>query len=1123
MSQPSPIEKAGLTPADAPLKKEPDDKSKLSNGVWESIKQDYIKPLSWVEGNVVAPLYNEAFVKPVNTVIDKAEKLHVPISKFQAAAVPEAGVTSAAFYAQQFSSTAGNLGWQLGVGLVAGKYLRAGGEALAVKAEAAGWKLETAQSIRNFAARRELANVTGATLYAAAIDPEKGQTRTGNAFAAGEGMLLFEGSNKLIGSTKFLDAKAMGLRALAGAPIGASQQFFSTLISTGNVDVDPTHYEKAMVSGAFMNTMLPGAMKGIEAIAPKFGVNAYADRFAEQQHQSALASLKLNTPAEPGSWADPKAAGLAISAGRMDITAKARSSTTEETNIDHTKGLITLKTGDSPSQFVEENAHIRIARDPKFEVGFARATESIEGGKTEEARQEYIQTRVAQEVEAHTARYEAIQKSGAKSETTSINPVEIAKEYAGKFALEAQAFIQSGGKFRPEMSFSHGGGIHAGGDGVAFTQNVGIGPGASHDGAPHTPGDTHTALDGDQTAARLGTVDRSALLKDFPKDAIATLPTKPGEPWTYTWPNGVRVFGHDNVQTLSFTSADLSEVVLTKIDPMTKEVSSMVRNYAEGQTYKSTADGPARFTFTEWEQNLHTGHNIYQIEKPGTWNLPEKSTWETYPRRIALEIAGQPVWVSSILRHNDASGRIDYGLSDIPTQLTEFTKPQPVGDYPETLNPATGQMEFNWKPGDPVALNPDGKPAFFLYQRTQQHTDGSITDYVYDPRKLDPTFPRDQLMPDSSIDSFAPDSPLATSLGNFENIHRMSDELRYQSDNETKQVQFGGDKLKVITHKAGEAPAVEYLDSIKEKYPNGRDTVWGTAIELEIKPKSMIATLKDGGKVEIYNSTAYPDGAPFEKLKTDGTVDERFANNRFGNVRRVDTAPPTKDANGNTVEGEITLVKEIKSSEGIRYSNVHVPPAPFAIKWLPDTKADAFEEFPGATVPRTFYLSDKIGPNGEKIPYGTIETKLDGFSTDGLLKDSPYDAVWRYPLGVSYLKNVANGANNWTKSSIIFEDPESNRPPLLIHNNDVADDVNQGNIGYFSKDDLQFEHNGQFYPKPLLTENYPFGQTTPWGTAFNRATYGNGLALMGMKDGSQVILNEKGQFVQRIPAQTPAQ
>jgi hypothetical protein len=226
---------------------------------------------------------------------------------------------------------------------------------------------------------------------------------------------------------------------------------------------------------------------------------------------------------------------------------------------------------------------------------------------------------------------------------------------------------------------------------------------------------------------------------------------------------------------------------------------------------------------------------------------------------------------------------------------------------------------------------------------------------------------------------------------------------------------------------------------------------------------------------------------------------------------------PTKDANGNTVEGEITLVKEIKTTEGVQYSNVHVPPKPFNIRWLPATKADAFEEYPGPTKPTTYYLSDMVGQNGEKIPYGTIETKLDGFKTDDLLKNGPYQAVWRYQRGLSFLKNVENGANNWTKSSIIFEDADKKQPPLLILNKDVMDEFNQGNRRQFGENDLWVEHNGKLVPKPLLTENYPFGQTTPWGTAFNRATYYNGLALLGMKDGSQVIVNEKGQFVQRIP------
>jgi hypothetical protein len=1112
MSQPIPPEQTSLTKAETPSSK-PDDQSKLSNGVWESIKHDYIKPLSWAEGNILAPLYNEAIVKPVNTVIDKAETLNIPISKLETAAVPDAGVASAGFYAQQMASAAGNLGWQLGVGAIVGKYMRVGGEALALKAEAGEFKIATASTIRNFASSRTFANVAGATLYGAAIDPEQGQSRIGNGLTAGGGMLLFEGANKVIGTDKFLDARAMGLRAVTGAPIGVTQQFFSTLIGTGHADFDPTHYDKAAASGAFMNVMLPGAMKGIDAIAPKVGLHAYADRFAEQQHKSALASLNLEKPAEPGSWADPKAASLAIAAGRIDITTRARSSATEETSIDHTKGLITLKNGDSPSQFIEENAHIKIARDPKFEEGFANAAKLLADEKPEEARQQYLKSRIAEEVEAHRARNEAIQKTGAKFESTSTDPVAIAREYAGKFALEVDAFLHSKGQFRPEMSFSHGGGsVHAP-NGTEFVQNVGIGPGVSHDGAPHTTGDSHTSLDDTQTGTRAVAVDRSDLLKDLPKkDMLVERPKNPGAPWVYTWPKGTRVLGHDNVQTLSFTGADLSEIVLTKIDPLTKQVASMVRNYAEGQPYK-LPDGTVLFKYNEWEQNLHTKHNIFQVEKGGAWSLPEKSTWATYPGRISLEIAGQPVWVDSILYHNNASGEVDYALSGVPTILTETATPKFILD-------SAGHED--WLPGQPVPLGLDGNPQFLLYQRSQTHTDKSVTDFVYDPRKLDPNFPRNQLMPDSSIDSFTASNPLATSIGNFDNVHRMADQLRYRGDDQGKIVRFGGDKLAVETYKAGEAPTLEYLDSIKEKYPKGRDTIWGRAVEMEIKPKSMVVTLENGGTVEIYNSVAYPDGAPSTKLNADGTVDERFANNRFGNVRRVDTAPPTKDIDGNSVPGEITLVKEIKTSEGTKYSNIRVPAHPEIINGLPVMQYDAIEEFPGPTMSRTFYLSDAIGPNSERIPYGTIDVKLNGFTTD-LLQNGPFDAVWRYERGASYLKQVPNGVNNWTMSSIIYEDANTQVAPQLIINNDVMDNMNSGNKAPFTENDLWIVQNGKRIPKPLLTENYPFGQPTPWGTAVYRSSFYNGLALVGMKDGTQVIIDAKGQFLDRLPAKPAGQ
>ena len=70
--------------------------------------------------------------------------------------------------------------------------------------------LLTAQTIRNYSSQRHLANITGAAIYGAAIDPEQGQTRLVIAVAGAAGMAAFEGANKLAGTTKFLDAKAMG-------------------------------------------------------------------------------------------------------------------------------------------------------------------------------------------------------------------------------------------------------------------------------------------------------------------------------------------------------------------------------------------------------------------------------------------------------------------------------------------------------------------------------------------------------------------------------------------------------------------------------------------------------------------------------------------------------------------------------------------------------------------------------------------------------------------------------------------------------------------------------------------------------------------------------------------------
>ena len=103
-----------------------------------------------------------------------------------------------------------------------------------------------------------------------------------------------------------------------------------------------------------MNVLMPGMMKLPEVIAPKLGINAYADQFAANKHQEALGALPKGTEATPGSWADNKAAQLAIEHGKTDITARARTSESAPTSIDHTSKTITLKDGASVSEFIEE-------------------------------------------------------------------------------------------------------------------------------------------------------------------------------------------------------------------------------------------------------------------------------------------------------------------------------------------------------------------------------------------------------------------------------------------------------------------------------------------------------------------------------------------------------------------------------------------------------------------------------------------------------------------------------------------------------------------------------------------------------------------------------------------------
>jgi hypothetical protein len=705
----------------------------VSTSIWQDIKQ-----VGW--NDILAPMYNTGVRVPVNTALhgiyglaDKGQG-HEHI-------LPEADTSGAGEVGKTIQSLSSGTIGVVELAIVAKfgtKLLRSGGNLVDAEKEvsAFGKTFEVGKAVRTVAANRKSGLFVGATAYELVKDPDKehGETRLGNAAGMVSSLIAFETGNKLLGDKGLFSVASIRNRAIIGAAAGQIQSFVSGEVNS-KINHTDYHFQldtRGGVRMALTNVLLPGILKAPELLGTKNNSGVYADEFAQSQHDAAKKALQPGEVAQPGTWAHEPTAKAAIEAGRINLKATVKTSPTEPSAlVDQSKKTIIVprpvaeakpaesqaakpqgltarikgvfsdnthqEVRVSPADFIEENAHIKVAADPKYEKTFTNLETKLKDGRSQDAQKqseieadvktEYFRTRVEQEIAARKIRNEEMAKVGAASHIAETDAGVIGKEYGARFGQEANDFVEAnrlGKSFRPATDHSTGGGF-------------------SHPSAEPIP--THPAGDSPpRTAPGIETAERTGRVGDANKDTPAkwpkpdqiVTPVKEGQNFQLWWKNGTTLklngIEHRNVTYAEFDSLDPvsgkpKHMWLEKMDPITRARASEVHVFDKpvpGVSYAKQADGSivkAGFTYTEREQNVAQGFISYRVVDgkvgDGPRVLPDNSLYRIFAARhqqgggassIKLEINGHEVHVDTTVSYL-GDPKFEQTFSDLETQL----------------------------------------------------------------------------------------------------------------------------------------------------------------------------------------------------------------------------------------------------------------------------------------------------------------------------------------------------------------------------------------------------------------------------------------------------------------------
>jgi len=438
--------------------------------------------LDCVEKNALAPLANNFVVEPINAglnVVNGAidagtwavnktlgKEFRPPESqKLPELEVGPAEPGSMAARSQQIFGTAGSFLVYAAASKLSGGAMRGVGEL--APAELAIGEFRAGNAIRALAQDTRVATVAGATAYAGVKDTHDGESHTSNAISTFVGFTFFEAGNSKFVSPGGSIAGRFGQRFLVGTVGGAAQTDVASLIQTGK-GTDIGGLTAGSISGGLLNALLPAGRGLIDGAAehPLIGSRPNVSEAVVRLHAQAARLVPEGKAPEPGSWADPHAIKLVNKAALADLHTKLVDNDALPTRIVHNENVIYAGKNDDPLSVLQELAHARIFKNPEYEQQFLSHAEKLASTdpadpRNHEAKESYIQTRLTQEIEARTSQNAAAEALHApKRVSVDRDEIRQTEGYGRIFGQEADNFVRSGGKFRPEIDHSAGDNPH---------------------------------------------------------------------------------------------------------------------------------------------------------------------------------------------------------------------------------------------------------------------------------------------------------------------------------------------------------------------------------------------------------------------------------------------------------------------------------------------------------------------------------------------------------------------------------------------------------------------------------------------------------------------------------------
>ncbi len=366
---------------------------------------------------------------------------------------------SGAAISQQVFGTAGSFIAYAVAGKVAGKLMRAGGELMPLEMEIKN--LKVGALARSVAQDRRVATVLGATAYAGLKDTKEGESHLSNAASTFIGFTAFEAGNSLFVDQRASALARTGQRFTVGAFGGYAQANTASIIQEHKfVKVDAG----TMISGGVLNALMPAGHRAVDEVAARTPGSGkpYVSEVAAKLHTQAARALPEGSLPEPGSWADPKAHDAVVTAARADLQSRVQTDAPGESRINQTRNLVELNGSADPLTLIQELAHRKIFKDPVYERQFQAQAADLHSNdpldlNNRSVKDRYIQTRVDQEVAARTAQNEAAEKLNARgSVSTDAKDILDKEGYRARFEREADDFVRTKGKSRPEIDHAEG-------------------------------------------------------------------------------------------------------------------------------------------------------------------------------------------------------------------------------------------------------------------------------------------------------------------------------------------------------------------------------------------------------------------------------------------------------------------------------------------------------------------------------------------------------------------------------------------------------------------------------------------------------------------------------------------